>query len=205
MQSKKKWSANFGVMNWHEAKKKCESVKMRLPTISELKDAFLDKEMANWNKDQEELLWSSDSLNDDESAKTITVREGYESIEWKVQPKNTAYPNMPPLKEITSVRCIQSNFKTKERKSGIVWSEYLGEMDWETAKKKCTELKMKLPTLKQFETAIRAREFGDKAEGSYWSGELSTNKKRSGYFIHWTNHHSFESEPTENMHVRCAK
>lgn len=35
--SKGKWSSNFGIMNWHEAKKKCESVKMQLPTIGELK------------------------------------------------------------------------------------------------------------------------------------------------------------------------
>ena len=206
--SKKKWSPNFGIMNWHEAKKKCESVKMWLPTLSELKNAYLDKEMILWNNDKEDLLWSSNSVNDDESAKSFSASEGYELTTWKVQPKNSGLPNLPPPEELTSVRCIQFDFKGKDRKSGIVWSQYLGEMSWEAANQKCKELKMKLPTIKQFKAAIQSREFENTVQGSYWSSELdkqTTDKKYYAYFVHWTNYHSFVSEPTESNHVRCAK
>ncbi len=206
---KGKWSPNFGIMNWHEAKKKCDSVKMRLPTLGELKDAFQGKEMVTWTKDEEGLLWSSDSLNNDESAKSISAREGYEYTNWKVQPKDGGLLNAPPPQEITSVRCIRSDFKIKERKSGVKWGNYLGAMQWETAKRKCTELKMKLPMMKQFEAAIQAREFENQPEGSYWLSE--TEKKPSGekqpyaYYVHWTGNHSHSAEPSENYNVRCAK
>jgi hypothetical protein len=207
--SKGKWSPNFGIMNWHEAKKKCDSVKMRLPTIGELKDAFLDNEMKTWTKDNEGLVWSSDSLNNDESAKSISTSEGYEYTNWKVQPKESGLPNLPPPQEITSVRCIRSDFKSKKRSSGVKWSEYLGEMDWESAKKKCAELKIKLPTVKQFKAAIQAREFENQPEGSYWLSEIekqpSGEKSPYAYYVHWTGNHSHSAEPSENYHVKCVK
>lgn len=204
-----KWSPNFGIMNWHEAKKKCESINMRLPTFDELKDAFLENEMKTWTKAKEEALWSSDSVNDGNSAKALLTREGYESTEWKVQPKESSLPNMPLPEEATSVRCIRSDFKRKERKSGVKWGNNLGAMQWEMAKKRCAELKMKLPTLKQFEAGMKAREFENQIEGSYWLSNLEKQpdgkKLPNAYFVHWTNNHSHSAEPSENYLVRCAK
>ena len=207
--AKGKWSPNFGIMNWHDAKKKCESVKMRLPTLDELRDAFQANEMITWTKDSEGALWSSESLNNDESAKYILTREGHEITEWKIQPKYGGTPNTPPPEESISVRCIRLDFKRKETKSGVKWGDFLGAMQWETAKKKCAELKMKLPTLKQFKAAMQAREFEKQPEGSYWLSETENQpngeKLPYAYYVHWTNNHSHSAEPSENYLVRCAK
>jgi len=194
--SNKKWSPNFGIMNWNDAKKKCESVKMRLPTILELKDAFRNNEMKTWTNDKESNLWSSDTINEGESAKILTTDEGLESSYMKFADTSI------------SVRCIQSNFKRKERKSGIKWSDYLGTFRFESAKEQCAMMKMKLPTIKQFETALKVDDFQDFPIGSYWTSEIenkSYGKMPYAYFIHWTNNHSHTAEPSEDYSVRCVK
>lgn len=52
------WSGNEGYMNWEDAKEKCTSLKMRLPSIEELKAAQDAKKTESWKK-QGYLYWSS--------------------------------------------------------------------------------------------------------------------------------------------------
>jgi|JI10StandDraft_1071094.scaffolds.fasta_scaffold27852_8 hypothetical protein len=59
-----KWSDYQGLMNWEDAKAKCASIKMRLPTIEELRKAFLYKVTEPWEKDGV-YYWSSTHLGDD--------------------------------------------------------------------------------------------------------------------------------------------
>lgn len=51
------WSANLGYMNWEDAKAKCASQKMRLPTLDELKAAQSSNVTDSWKK-QGYLYWS---------------------------------------------------------------------------------------------------------------------------------------------------
>ena len=53
-----KWSAYQGVMNWEDAKKKCANLRMRLPTIEELKEAYKSKVTDSWKTDGI-TYWSS--------------------------------------------------------------------------------------------------------------------------------------------------
>lgn len=52
------WSANLGYMNWEDAKAKCSSQKMRLPTLDELKSAQNSKVTDSWKKEGY-LYWST--------------------------------------------------------------------------------------------------------------------------------------------------
>lgn len=52
------WSTNLGYMNWEDAKLKCASKKMRLPTLDELKTAQNNKLTDSWKKEGY-LYWST--------------------------------------------------------------------------------------------------------------------------------------------------
>ncbi len=200
--SKEKWSKALGIMSWQDAKKKCESLEMRLPTLDELKDAFHDKEMVNWQKDSGGNYWSStNAINQNDNSEMpeyamIFSGDGYESRENKLQ-SNTDQSHI-------NARCIQQNFKRKERKSGIIWSEDLGEMELESAIKKCAQLKMKLPTIQQFKTGVKFRELEKWAKGSYWSSDVF-NQKPYSFFINQMQNVPYVSEKTDVFFVRCVK
>ena len=53
-----KFSDYQGNMNWDSANKKCKSIKMRLPTIDELKEAYTLNITGSWQKDGY-IYWSS--------------------------------------------------------------------------------------------------------------------------------------------------
>ena len=53
-----KWSPGFGGMKWSDAKKKCESSGIRLPTIEELKTAHAAGATKTWDKNPN-VYWSS--------------------------------------------------------------------------------------------------------------------------------------------------
>ncbi len=59
-----KWSEYQGYLNWEDAKAKCASIKMRLPTIEELRKAYVDKVTESWKKDSS-VYWSSTPVGDD--------------------------------------------------------------------------------------------------------------------------------------------
>ncbi|MDX1960273.1 MAG: hypothetical protein SFU98_17015 [Leptospiraceae bacterium] len=199
---KGKWSKNFGKMSWFDAKKKCESIGMRLPTLNELKGAFLDNEMLPWaqNMDESGLLWASDTLNEETAASFAT--DGYE------------YPHTSRVsqEEITSVRCIQKKFKRIRKSSGIQWSSYQGSMGLEDAKKKCASLKMKLPSIDQFKKGTATGEFEGWETGlEHWSRDKATNiipednATNLTYSITWRTYSTVPTPSLEPNHVRCVK
>ncbi len=53
-----KWSPHQGSMNWYDARAKCASIGIRLPTIEELKKAYSSKLTESWKKDGI-YYWSS--------------------------------------------------------------------------------------------------------------------------------------------------
>lgn len=60
----KRWSLLQGNLNWSDAKAKCNSIGMRLPTLEELKISFEKEEIANWKKDGT-TYWSSNEISSD--------------------------------------------------------------------------------------------------------------------------------------------
>lgn len=59
-----KWSAYQGGLEFLDAKKKCKSIGMRLPTIEELKSAHRSKITKSWDKDGS-YYWSSTPAGQD--------------------------------------------------------------------------------------------------------------------------------------------
>jgi formylglycine-generating enzyme required for sulfatase activity len=59
-----KWSEYQGYMNWEDAKKKCASIGMRLPTIEELESAYKSGVTESWKTDGYNY-WSSTPVGDD--------------------------------------------------------------------------------------------------------------------------------------------
>ena len=68
------FSAYQGYMNWEDAKKKCASIGMRLPTIEELESAYKSGVTETWKTDGY-YYWSSTPVGDDR-AYVLTIVNG---------------------------------------------------------------------------------------------------------------------------------
>lgn len=69
-----KWSAYMGNMNWEDAKAKCKSIGMRLPTRTELKAAYEAKLTEPWTANGS-YYWTSEECSE-ASAYNFTVADG---------------------------------------------------------------------------------------------------------------------------------
>lgn len=56
------WSASQGVMNWNDAKARCASLGMRLPTLAEFNAAYDSGVTKSWN--DLSAYWTSDAFSD---------------------------------------------------------------------------------------------------------------------------------------------
>ena len=182
-----KWSAHQGKMNWGEAKKKCASIGMRLPTIKELKTAYEDKIIEPWDKDVPlHIYWSATPY-------------GHNGDAWLI----ISTGNMIHSFDASNfyVRCIRANVA---KDSGI-WSNYQGKMKWDDAKKKCASIGMRLPTLDEFEIAAYdeyriVKSWGE--DGYHWSDNgaydltgIREDKRKLLYPLQFIN----------NLNVRCFR
>lgn len=79
-QKSSEWSDYQGIMTWDNAKAKCSSLAMRLPTKAELETAYNEKETEGWNadieKDNPKTYWTSEESSDN-SATTFSLGYGY--------------------------------------------------------------------------------------------------------------------------------
>lgn len=73
-EEKGEWSGYLGQMNWNDAKKKCDSRGMRLPTKAELIAAYKSGKTESWKK-AGDWYWSS-TLKDDDNAYLLRVSDG---------------------------------------------------------------------------------------------------------------------------------
>ena len=69
-----RWSAYQGMMDWDAANQKCNSINMRLPTITELQKALNEGYTDQWKKDGESY-WSS-TKNIDGNYLKMTISNG---------------------------------------------------------------------------------------------------------------------------------
>lgn len=92
-----KWSAYQGFFGFTDAKKKCKSIGMRLPTIEELKSANRSKITKSWDKDSS-YYWSSTPAGQDKYYYLYTYT-------------GHGYPSTPStvkrIYDVYGVRCIQ--------------------------------------------------------------------------------------------------
>jgi hypothetical protein len=57
------WSSYQGEMNWNDAKAKCVTLNMRLPTKSEFKTAYIGNVTKSWKKENYNLFWTSEEYS----------------------------------------------------------------------------------------------------------------------------------------------
>lgn len=72
-----RFSAYQGGLNWRDAKEKCKSIGMRLPTLEELKAEYTSKKTKLWRKG-DSFYWSSTPYNAD-SSYTFNIENGESS------------------------------------------------------------------------------------------------------------------------------
>ena len=84
-----KWSDYQGSMNWHNAKVKCASSKMRLPTRAEFDFEYKEKGTESWKKDGNWTL------------------EEYSEASAHYYDAETGYPDFTDKTDIMHVRCIR--------------------------------------------------------------------------------------------------
>lgn len=65
--AKTKWSASLGKLTWSEAKTKCTELKMRLPTLEELKKSYDTNELESWKKDGN-TYWTANEISKDRAS-----------------------------------------------------------------------------------------------------------------------------------------
>ena len=86
-----KWSEYQGSMNWHNAKAKCASGKMRLPTREEFDLEYKEKGTESWKKDGN-WYWTL---------------EEYSEASAHYYDAETGYPDFTDKTDIMHVRCIR--------------------------------------------------------------------------------------------------
>ncbi|MBP7281891.1 MAG: hypothetical protein KBA66_09955 [Leptospiraceae bacterium] len=69
-----KWSANLGKLTWSDANTKCAELKMRLPTLDELKKGYDSNELESW-KQEGNTYWTANEISK-ERASYFTLLNG---------------------------------------------------------------------------------------------------------------------------------
>jgi len=144
---KVKWSTYQGKKTYQDAKDHCQNMKMRLPTISELKEANEDGTTKSWIKNGSR----------------------YWAVNKDLTKKNSIYYNALSLQEMDNkgkveIHRVESQLglfcanvteesvkndleRLKSEEIPSLFSDYQGNMDWWDANKKCQSQNMRLPTL----------------------------------------------------------
>ncbi|HMV44684.1 MAG TPA: hypothetical protein PLS71_15005 [Leptospiraceae bacterium] len=161
-QNSEKWSDYQGVMDWETANKKCSSINMRLPSIEELKVAMKEGSGKQWKKDGLSY-WSNAPSGGYGGAYSITI----EAAGYRISNQKDGYLN---------VRCIDGLSimnKIVKEKISMQWSELQGSGNWEYANIKCTNIKMKLPSIDELKYSIKddVIKSWEKDGLYYWSSE----------------------------------
>lgn len=171
-QSESKFSGYQGYLIWKDAKAKCDSIGMRLPTKSELKKAFEARITESWKSGNYVIFWTSDEYSDD-SAYFFAVTTGNAVV----TSKSREY----------LVRCIQDSKFVEAKETEPVktesipnlfvskFSKYQGKMNWDDAQGKCASIGMKVPTREELKKAysLKVMEDWEKDGLGYWSSEES--------------------------------
>jgi len=160
------WSSFPGKKTWQEAKDHCMGLGLRLPTERELAYAFQSGLTKKWNGG-ETKLWT-----DKENA----------SLNLKYTPY--LYTSVSML----GFTCLDNSFQLTEAQDknlpligAYFFSEYQGNMNWDSANAKCGSIGMHLPTIDELKKAYESgiTKSWQKDGYSYWS---STPYDAEGYY-----------------------
>lgn len=189
-----KFSDYQGVMNWDDAKKKCASLGQRLASIEELQSAYESRLLESWTEKNQNVYWSS-SADGGQNAKFIRADYGNAASD----SRNARY----------NVRCLNEGSGRKTAAPKITplgkFSDYLGAMSWDDAKKKCAEKGMRLPSIEDLRSAYEAKitEAWKADANTYWSSTYNTEGNADTLDIY--NNDYSNMRIGYSAHTRCIR
>jgi hypothetical protein len=209
-----KWSLFQGKRTYYEAKEQCMSLKMRLPTISELRLAEEAGTTKGWIK-YGSLYWSVNKnlVSETSTYKVLHLGGGYEKNHKVESSVGVFCANVTEESaEIDVIRELEENNVTKseiqiarDELGAKKFSEYQGSLTWDDANKKCKSLKMRLPTI-------------DELKKAYESGITKSWQKDGEYYWSYTpydverictlyvgNGSTLGDDRNSNCNVRCRR
>ncbi len=151
-----KWSPFSGKKTWQEAKEHCTGLGMRLPSEKEVAYAFQSGLTKKWNggigavwTDKEN---SSMNLKYTPLVYTKDSMLGFSCLDSSFSLTESQDKNLPPI-------------------GAYFFSEYQGNMSWDSANTKCRSIGMRLPTIDELKAAYNAgiTKSWQKDGSSYWS------------------------------------
>ena len=179
-----KWSSFQGSKTYKEARDHCQSLKMRLPTISELDIALKSGISKSWRKNGS-LYWAVNKNlgSDTPTYKVISLlgrdrdkKEESHKVESSVgvfcANVTEESAEIDVIRELVENNASESEIqKAREDLGARKFSEFQGELKWDDANKKCKSLKMRLPTVDELMKAYKSGVMISWEKGIYWSSE----------------------------------
>jgi hypothetical protein len=179
-----KWSPFQGKKTWQEAKDQCLSLKMRLPTFSELRLAEESGTTKGWRK-YGTRFWAVNKNLKTETSTYIVIsllgndrdkKEESHKIESSVgvfcANVTEESAEIDVIRELVENNASESEIqKAREDLGAKKFSEYQGQLTWNDANKKCKSLKMRLPTITELKEAYESgiTKSWQKDGSNYWS------------------------------------
>ena len=196
-----KWSPFQGKKTWQDAKDQCQSLMMRLPTISELKLAEEAGTTKGWRKNGS-LYWAVNK-NDTSTYKVISLL-GNDNDK-----KEENHKNESSVGVFCANVTVESNAEDSKREKieelTLKYSEYQGIMDWKSADRKCKSIGMRLPTIDELKDAYNEgiTKSWQKDGLHYWS---STPYDADSYYTLGAGYGSTRGDDrNDDRHVRCRR
>lgn len=217
-----KWSPYQGKKTWQEANDHCQSLNMRLPTITELKIAEETGTTKGWTKNGRRY-WAVNRNLDSNNSTYMVLFSGYNSVEThKIDSQLGVYcanvteksKQLARNREVEEYKGIVEEFKILEFLFPFPskFSDFQGLMDWESADKKCKSINMRLPTIYELKDAYISEitESWIKDVKGYWS---STPYDAKSYYVFYIKYGlilfdygvTYSEDRRNNYGVRCRR
>ena len=210
------WSPYQGKKTWQEAKEHCQSLKMRLPTIEELKLAEKAGTTKGWRKNGSRYWAANKNLKINNSTFMALASGFSENVEThKIESQLGVYcANVTEKSKQLARHTEVSEYEGKVEEFQVLeflflspskFSDFQGEMNWESADKKCKSINMRLPTIYELKDAYSSKitESWLKDGRYYWS---STPYDAESYYIFDVNDGStYDNFRRDNRYVRCRR
>jgi hypothetical protein len=213
-----KWSPFQGKKTWQEAKDQCQSLKMRLPTISELRLAEESGTTKGWRK-YGTRFWAVNRNLKSETSTYIVIsllgsdidkKEENHKVESSVGvfcanvTEESALIDV--IRELVENKASESEIqKAREDLGAKKFSEYQGRLTWDDANKKCKSLKMRLPSLdelkKAYESGITKSWLKD---GLYYWSSTPYDAERY-YLLNVRDGNTSSNSRDSSFNVRCRR
>ncbi len=185
-----KWSPFQGKKTWQEAKEQCLSLKMRLPTISELRLAEESGTSKGWRKYGTRFWAVNKNIKSETSTYSVISLLGNEENHKVESSVGVFCANVTEesamidvIRELVENNASENEIqKAREDQWAKKFSEFQGSLTWDDANKKCKAVKMSLPTLDELKKAYESGVIKSwQKDGSlYWS---STPYDAESYYL----------------------